>query len=363
MEKREIEIRKSVINNEEGITLLHPMVFWWNKTVSYLDQKFTKLGYKQVYTNNLYSFVEGVDELSTGYYSLSYTRDNVEFVSYGKYSNEIEEARNITIDILEIYNLLGKELFAVPFLLGKLPLEQDKNILTTYCGSRFIEASYLGKKDGEYYSYSKISYDIIHTLIGIHSDENGLIMPPKIADTQIVIVPLKQNEKGVLKTCRSLYEQLISKGFRVLLDDSSKLTTKEKKESYIKSGIPLIIELGPRDVERNVIEIIIRDNLDKIELENDSNLSMMIDNLLNKMHKRMYNRILINNIKNEKVIFNKDDLTNYENKICKVSWCGEEECLKGYKDKLSFISFNQQNKQDKCLFCSRKSKYIISMKN
>ena len=150
MEKREIEIRKSVINNEEGITLLHPMVFWWNKTVSYLDQKFTKLGYKQVYTNNLYSFVEGVDELSTGYYSLSYTRDNVEFVSYGKYSNEIEEARNITIDILEIYNLLGKELFAVPFLLGKLPLEQDKNILTTYCGSRFIEASYLGKKDGEY---------------------------------------------------------------------------------------------------------------------------------------------------------------------------------------------------------------------
>lgn len=349
-----------LIKNQELI-LLPGGVFLWNKIVLFLQEKFNMLGYKQIYVDNLLAFVEKNNEYPTQYFTLKNDEDKIKLISYGKYLNEIEEARNKTIDILEIYNLLGKDLLAIPFLMGKLPLEQDKNILSTYLGKKDVEASYLGKKKEYYLNYSCITTDILFTLLNIHRDEKGLVLPPRIAPNQIAIVPLKQNEKGVLKECREVLENLKRKGFRVVLNDSNKITSNEKRTSFIEAGIPLIIEIGPRDVERKMIEVISRDNLEKIEILNDDKLVEQINYLLQKMHKRMYNKILINSIKKEKSIVDINSLLIKENEVNKVSWCGEEECLKNYKSHMNFISFNQQQKEDKCLFCSRKSKYVISM--
>lgn len=349
-----------LIDNEE-LTLLPDGVFLWKKIVSFLEDKFHSIGYYEIYSNDLFSYVKNTSYYPTEYYSFEHNKNEIKLNSYGKYLNEIEECRNISIDILEIYNLLGKELLAIPFLMGKLPLNQEANILTTYLGSKDIESSYLGKIDEAYFNHSEITTNIIYTVLNIHKDENGLVMPPRIAPHQIAIIPLKQNEKGVLKECKALYEELLQLGYRAIYNDSNKISSNDKKQFFIKSGVPLIIEIGPRDIERNVVEITVRDNFEKFEFNNDDKLFNQISYLLEKMHKRMYKRILINNINNEKVVTSPDQLFNDEKKINKVSWCGNDECLKEGQNDIKFISFNQQQKQDKCLFCNRKSKYIISI--
>lgn len=349
-----------LIDNEELI-LLPDGVFLWKKIVSFLEDKFHSIGYYEIYSNNLLSYVKNTSYYPTEYYSFEHNKNEIKLNSYGKYLNEIEECRNISIDILEIYNLLGKDLLAIPFLMGKLPFNQEANILTTYLGNKDVESSYLGKSDDVYFNHSEITTNIIYTVLNLHKDDNGLVMPPRIAPHQIAIVPLKQNEKGVLKECRALYEELLKQGFRVVYNDSNKITSNDKKEFFIKSGVPLIIEIGPRDLERNIIEVTVRDNFEKIEFNNDDKIFNQIDYLLEKMHKRMYRKILINNVKNECVVLSLEDLFKNDKKIHKVSWCGEEECLKKYQNNIKYISFNQQQKQERCLFCTRKSKYVISI--
>ncbi len=348
-----------LIKNQELI-LLPDGIFMWKKIVAFLEEKLNKIGYQEVYVDNLLEYVGSVPYSPCEYFVLKNEKEQIKLISYGKYLNEIEEARNTTIDLLEIYNLLGRELLAIPFLMGKLPLEPDKNILTTYYGNVDAESSYLGKKGDFYFNSSQINTGILSTLLNIHRDEKGLVIPPKIAPYQIAIIPLKQNEKGVLKGCKEICDFLMKAGYRVLYNDSNKISSNEKRNYCLKVGVPLIIEIGPRDLERNVIEIIARDNLDKFEIKRDADLKNQIDFILNKIQKRMYNKVLINTLKSEINISNKDE-TLIKGKISKISWCGSPKCLENDRNSTKFISFNQQQKDEKCLFCAKKTKYIISI--
>ena len=358
---KELLKETEILIKDKELTLLSEGVFIWNQIVSFLKEKFSKIQYKEIYTSSLEEFVKNSELDKVEYYSLVNELDKINFISYGKYLNEIEEARNTTIDILEIYNLLGKDLLAIPFLMGKDVINQDKNILTTNLGNIDIESNYLGKYQDKYLTSSKITTDILFTILDIHKDESGFIMPPKIAPYQVGIVPLKQNEKGVIKECKRLKEDLISKGLRVYLDDSNKVNSKDKKEYLIKSGCPIILELGPRDLERNLVEITLRDNFEKLDLSNDESLAESLYSLLKKIHKRMHLKILVSSVKEEKKVLKLEELhINDSSRINKIMWCGEENCLSSIKENTNFISFNQQKHSSKCLFCDRNAKYVVS---
>lgn len=346
-----------ILLNDEGLTLLPNGVFIWNKIVSYLKNKFDKISYSEIYSSSLEDYVKEMSYLPCEHYSLSYSKNKIEFVSYGKYETEIEEARNVTIDVLEIYNKLGKDLLAIPFLSGKDPFNQDNNILITYQGEKNIESNYLGKYGSNYLSYSKISTDILYTLIEMHRDERGLVLPPKVSPYQIAIIPLKPNEKGVLKECKRLYEELLKNGYRVYLGNST-----INKEKCITCGIPLIMEIGPRDLERNIIEVTCRDTLELKEFNNDHQFFDEVNWLLKKIQSRMYNKVLIKTTKSEKKVFNLGDLHNNKcEEVNKVMWCGDLNCLEQVKKHTNFISFNQQFHVGECLFCFKKAKHVISI--
>ena len=188
-----------------------------------------------------------------------------------------------------------------------------------------------------------------------------MVIPYKIAPYQVGIVPLKQNEKGVIKECKRLKEELINKGLRVYLNDSNQVSSGDKKEYLIKSGCPIIIELGPRDLERNVVEVTLRDNFEKLDLANDETLEENINSLLKKMHKRMHLKILVNSVKNENKVLKLEELhINDSSRINKIMWCGEEKCLSLINGNTNFISFNQQKHSSKCLFCDKNAKYVVS---
>ena len=349
-----------LVNNDE-LTLLPNGVFIWNEIVSYLKNKFNKLYFSEIYSNSLETYIKEASYLPCEHYSLSYLKDKIEFISFGKYETEIEEARNVTIDILEIYSRLGKDLLAIPFLSGKNPMNQDKNLLVTYQGDVDIESNYLGKHEDSYYSFSKISTDILYSIIKMHRDEKGLVLSPKISKYQIAIIPLKANEKGVLKECRRLHEELLKEGYRVYFNDSMN-SAKIDKEKSIRCGIPLIIEIGPRDLERNIIEVTCRDSLEMKEFNNDHHFVEGIDWLLKKIHNRMYNNALVKTAKAQKKVLNLGDLHNNKiEEINKVMWCGDLKCLENVEKYTNFISFNQQFHSSECLFCFKKAKHAISI--
>lgn len=248
MEFEHLLLEANILKKEEGkIILLPNRVFIWNEIVNYLKNKFNKLNYLEVYTTDLVKLVDDSKILPSKYLSLKYSDSNIELNTFAKFEKEIEEARNDSIDVLEVYNLLGKELLGIPFICGKDYLDEGKNIITTLVSEENIESNYLGKKGNLYFTKSKIDISILSSLLLTHLDENGLVFPPKIAPKQIVIIPIKVNEKGVLKGCKNLLDELNENGYRVILDQS--LDT-NKKEKWIKLGIPLIIEIGPRDSSR-----------------------------------------------------------------------------------------------------------------
>ena len=357
---KELLVKAKIIKKDDRLTLLPNGIFIWNSIVSYLKDKFNKLSYSEIYTNSLEYYIQNEKKLPSEHFSLSYLKDKIEFVSYGKYTNEIEECRNKTIDVLEIYNCLGKDLFAIPFLCGKDPFNEDNNLLTTYFGEKNIASNYLGECDSSFLTCSKIDTDILYTLINIHKDEKGLVFSPKIAPIQIEIIPLKPNEKGVLKECRKISDLLLEKGYRVYLNEKN-ITSKEKKENSIINGVSLIVEIGPRDLERGVVEITCRDNLEELVIDNDK-LVNEIESLFKKMHKRMYLKVLEKNISLQYKVINLDELhNNINDKINNIVRCGNKDCLKEIKDLTNFISFNQQLHSSNCPFCLKKGKHVVSI--
>ena len=342
----------------EQLVLLPDGVFLWNKIVEYLKGKFDSLGYKEIYSLNLDSFIKNEEKVPSEYYCLKQCENKIDFISYGKYLKEIEEAKNKTIDVLEIYNQLGKELLAIPFISGKNAFNPNQNYLTSIFGEGIINSTYLEKYENSFLTTSNIDTRIIDILINVHKDEKGIVFPPKIAPTQIVIIPLKQNEKGVLKECRSVKDLLINEGFRVLLDESS-TSTKEKKEYYLSLGIPLIIEIGPRDLERGVIEYIVRDE-DEINDVAKEDLVYEINSIFKKMQKRLYIKALEYLLDNQKDL-SKDSVTFENCRVSKIMWCGDQSCLNEATNNLSIISFNQQRTSEYCYFCQKKSKHQVSI--
>ncbi len=185
-----------------------------------------------------------------------------------------EEAVDNAMKILEIYDQMGKELLAIPFLKGyKSENEKFAGAVETYAiealmpdgkalqsgtthylGQGFAKAfgiSYLGRNnvlEAPHQTSWGVSTRLIGALIMVHGDDNGLVLPPAIAPIQVAIIPVRASEPGVLEAAREVNAKLKEMGLRTLLDEDQGKTPGWKFAEYEMKGIPLRLEIGPRDL-------------------------------------------------------------------------------------------------------------------
>src|SRR5690554_1457578 len=224
-----------------------------------------------------------------------------------------EEAMEETKTMLEVYNKLGKELLAIPFVTGK-KTEKEKfaGALETYAiealmhdgqalqsgtshyfGDEFAKAfdiKFLNKNNELEYAYQTswgVSTRLIGAIIMVHGDDNGLVLPPFVAPTQVVIVPIRPNDE-VNKAVEAIKNDLTD--VRVLVDNSDKSPGWKFSEHEMK-GVPLRIEIGPRDLEQQEVVVTFRHSYEKVRVPINE-LKTFVENGLKKMHDEMYEKAL-----------------------------------------------------------------------
>jgi prolyl-tRNA synthetase len=209
-----------------------------------------------------------------------------------------------------------------------------------------------------------VSTRMIGAIIMTHGDDNGLILPPKVAPIQVAIIPVAQHKEGVLEKANEL-KNLLSEKFRVKLDDSDN-STGWKYSQYEMKGVPLRLEIGPRDIENNSCVLVSRVSREKKIVSLD-NIAEEIENALAAVHNELYERALKNlSEKMSEARTHEEFLDVAENKpgFIKAMWCGESECEDKLKEetggvKSRCIPFVEEHISDKCACCGKPAKHMV----
>lgn len=203
---------------------------------------------------------------------------------------------------------------------------------------------------------------IIGALIMVHGDNRGLVIPPKIAPTQVCIIPIQQRKAGVLDKAYEIKDMLSH--FRVKVDDSDKSPGYKFSEQEMR-GIPLRIEVGPRDIENGVCVVVRRDTSEKLEVRMDE-LENTIAGLLPRMQQEMYDRAkaLLEN-KTYTAHDAEEFRSIFEEKtgFVKAMWCGDQACEDAIKEKYGVTSrcipFEQEQIAGTCVCCGRPAAKMV----
>jgi prolyl-tRNA synthetase len=209
-----------------------------------------------------------------------------------------------------------------------------------------------------------MSTRIIGAIIMTHGDDNGLVMPPAVAPIQVVIVPIAQHKEGVLDKAKEL-EARLRKICRVRTDSSDQ-SPGWKFAEYEMKGVPLRLEIGPKDIEKNQCVLVRRDNREKIFVPLDE-LETKIPELLQAVHDGMYQKALE---RRESMTYavtgGMDEMIEAANTrpgFIKAAWCGELECEERLKEEAGVSSrcmpFEQEHVSDTCVCCGKPAKTTV----
>ncbi len=298
-----------------------------------------------------------------------------------------EDAERDTQEMLKVYSDCLKNLMAIPTLTGrKTEKEKFAGAVATYgmeavmkdgkclqagtthnLGQNFAKSSnirFLNKNGELEYGYSTswgVSTRLIGALVMVHGDERGLRMPPNIAPIQAVIVPIANHKAGVNEKCEEVYANLINANIRVKLDNSEN-TPGWKFNEYEMKGIPVRLEIGPRDIENNVLTAVRRDTHEKIQL-NLNNLVNELNNLLIDIQNNMLKQAE-DNLKS--AIVETDDFENLvksvnAGKVALSYHCGNKECEEEIKQKTTIKTrvIHSYDENHICIYCGKPSKYRV----
>src|SRR5690625_1302289 len=291
-----------------------------------------------------------------------------------------EEAAEETNRMLEMYADVVENELAIPVLRGK-KTEKEKFAGAKYTltietlmhdgralqsgtshhfGSGFAEAfdiTYLDKNGKQQYVHQTswgITTRIIGALIMVHGDNRGLVIPPRIAPTQAMIVPIAQHKEGVLDKAYDLRDKLKNL-IRVDIDASDKMPGWKFNECEMK-GYPVRIEIGPRDIEKNQVVLVRRDTGEKEFVPMDE-LKERLPSLLEEIQQNLYNKALEHRNKKTSVVKSLEEMEKAleENPgFMKAMWCGDEACEEKVKEDYQVttrcIPFEQEKVADTC-FC------------
>ncbi len=208
-----------------------------------------------------------------------------------------------------------------------------------------------------------MSTRIIGAIIMTHGDDNGLVLPPAVAPIQLVILPIAQHKPGVLDKARELADRL-SAVARVKVDDSDN-SAGWKFAEYEMKGVPLRLEIGPRDIENNQCVLVRRDNREKTVVSLDE-LETKVPELLKAVHDGLYQKALD---RREGMTFSATTMDEMKQTadekpgLIKAMWCGDEECELKLKEIAGVTSrcmpFEQEQLADTCICCGKPAKTMV----
>ena len=210
-----------------------------------------------------------------------------------------------------------------------------------------------------------VSTRLIGAIIMAHGDDNGLVLPPAVAPVQVVVVPIAQHKEGVLEKAAELYNTLKAAGIRVKLDDSDN-SPGWKFAEYEMRGVPLRIEIGPKDIEQNQCVAVERHNRNKTFVPLDK-LTDVVKERLQAVHDGMYQKALDNLSSRTYSCTSIDEiksmLENNGDGFVKAMWCGDEACEDKIKELTGVgsrcIPFEQEHLDDKCICCGKPAKCMV----
>jgi len=238
-------------------------------------------------------------------------------------------------------------------------------------GQNFAKAfdiKYLDKNEKEQYAWQNtwaITTRMIGVMIMIHGDDNGLVLPPKLAPLQVAVVPIifKDSKAEVIKKAKEIEEKL--KDYSVKLDDRDEYSAGWKFNEYEMRGVPIRIEIGPKDIAKDQVVLVRRDTLKK-EFVKIKDISDKVKKTLDSIQDNLYKKskkLLQDNIVEAK------DMGEFkkaleDKKLVKALFCGEGECEDLIKDKTNGASsrnipFGQKLATGKCVHCGKQAKFSV----
>jgi prolyl-tRNA synthetase len=299
-----------------------------------------------------------------------------------------EEAEARTQQMLNVYADFCAEDLAIPTIKGrKTDKEKFAGAVATYTiealmhdgralqsgtshdfGDDFAKAygiQFTDKDNKQKYAFQTswgLSTRIIGALIMVHGDNSGLVLPPRIAPTQVVIVPIQQRKAGVLDKAYELKETLSN--FRVKVDDSDKSPGFKFADQEMR-GFPLRVEIGPRDIQNGKCIIARRDTGAKEECELD-NLAARVGELLEQIQKDMYERAKKHLEEHTYEASSREEFEKIfaeKTGFVKAMWCGELACEEEIKEKFGVTSrcmpFEQEQISSTCVCCGKPAKKMV----
>ncbi len=301
-----------------------------------------------------------------------------------------EEAQTETMQMLNIYRKVAEEYMAIPMITGqKSEKEKFAGAHATYTmealmhdgqalqsgtshnlGQHFTKAFDImytdreGKRSYPYHTSWGISTRLIGAIIMVHGDNSGLMLPPKISPIQIVIVPIAQHKEGVLNKAYKLKECL--KEYKVKVDDSESYSPGWKFSQWEMKGVPLRIEIGPKDIQNNKCVFVRRDTGEKFNVCLDE-ANTIAAQTLQDIQNNMYHRALEMREQKTSTAQSIEEMkTNLKENpgFIKAMWCGSRECEEKIKEltgaSIRCIPFEQEVIGDgTCICCGKQSDTMV----
>ncbi|SNU06703.1 prolyl-tRNA synthetase [Lachnospiraceae bacterium] len=300
-----------------------------------------------------------------------------------------EEAQERTIQMLNVYADFCEQVLAIPVVKGqKTEKEKFAGAVATYTiealmhdgkalqsgtshnfGDGFAKAfgvQYTDKENHLQYVHQTswgVTTRLIGAIIMVHGDDNGLKLPPRVAPVQVMIVPIQQKKEGVLEKAEELRAKL-SEIARVKVDATDKSPGFKFAECEMR-GIPLRVEIGPRDIENNQCVVVRRDTGEKITVALDE-LEQKVSELLETIQKDMLETARAHRDSHTYTAVNWDEFKDtIENRpgFIKAMWCGETECEENIKAETGAstrcMPFEQETLSDVCVCCGKPAKKMV----
>lgn len=221
-----------------------------------------------------------------------------------------------------------------------------------------------GEHEYVYQTCYGLSDRVIASIIGLHGDEKGLCLPPQVAPIQVVLVPIlfKENIEDVLKFSHKIKEKLEDNGLRVELDDRD-MRAGRKFYEWEMRGVPLRLEIGPRDMENQQIVILRRDKLTKETISLKEDLNKRIEELLQDIEENLRHmswEYLENNLRRVDSVEKAKKIIEEKRGVVSFAWCGDEDCGKELEEKVhvDILGLQEELEDEECVNCGKKAKYL-----
>ncbi|RTE01813.1 proline--tRNA ligase [Paenibacillus whitsoniae] len=304
-----------------------------------------------------------------------------------------QDARRETMQMLEVYRQFAEEFLAIPVIVGqKTPSEKFAGAVDTfsieammkdgkavqagtshYLGTNFAVAfdiKFLDRENQHQFAHTTswgVSTRLIGALIMVHGDDRGLVLPPKVAPTQVIMIPIgpPKTREQVIGRVDELFAELKKAGVRVKVDDRADQSPGWKFNEYEMRGVPIRVELGPRDMENGQVVLVSRVSGEK-KVVQQANFVEEVQNLLAEIHQQMYDKAKQFRDEHYIAVDTVDEFKSFlETKrgFALAGWCGSDACEAQVKEETGATSrnipFEPSETKSTCLICGEAAKHTV----